>query len=213
MPSAQAISAGSRPSPQISGRRGALKRAWPLPSPSTSTTQGTMPTVSSSPKATAPGSPPRSRSAEQHRRPDRRMAGEGQLAAGREDAQARAVPRLVGRQHEHGLGQVELAGDRLHRRGVEPFGIEHHRERVAGERPIGEHVEGDEASGHGASWRPPLPEGEGRHGDSHPGEGLQSNRLGRNPSPISPSGGCRQIDLDDHRAVVAGFRAVPADAG
>ena len=63
MPSAQAISAGSRPSPQISGRRGARKRAWPLSSPSTSTTQGTTPTVSSSPKATAPGSPPRSRSA------------------------------------------------------------------------------------------------------------------------------------------------------
>ena len=88
------------------------------------------------------------------------MAGEGQLAAGREDAQAGAVPRFVGRQHEDGLGQVELAGDRLHRRRVEPFGIEHHGERVAGERSVGEHVEGDEAAGHGASWRPPLPEGE-----------------------------------------------------
>ena len=88
------------------------------------------------------------------------MAGEGQLAAGREDAQAGAVPRLVGRQHEHGLGEVELAGDRLHRRRVEPFGIQHHGERVAGKRPIGEHVEGDEAAGHGASWRPPLRAGE-----------------------------------------------------
>src|SRR5215213_7195696 len=97
---------------------------------------------------------------EQHRRPDRRMAGEGQLAAGREDAQAGAVPRLVRRQHEHGLGQVELAGNFLHRRRVKPFGIEHHGERVAGERSGREHVEGDEAAGHGASWRAPLPEGE-----------------------------------------------------
>ena len=45
------------------------------------------------------------------------------------------MPRLVGRQHEDGLGQVELAGDRCIAARVEPFRIEHHGERVAGERP------------------------------------------------------------------------------
>jgi hypothetical protein len=42
---------------------------------------------------------------------------------------------------EDGLRQVELGRDRLHAGVVEAFGIEHHGERVAGERPVGEDVE------------------------------------------------------------------------
>jgi len=94
------------------------------------------------------------------RRPDARVAGEGQLDGRGEDAQPVVRVRGGRRQHEGRLGQVELAGDRLHRRRVESFGIEHHGERVAGKRSGREHVEGDEAAGHGASWRPPLPAGE-----------------------------------------------------
>src|SRR5712672_1677775 len=44
---------------------------------------------------------------------------------------------------------AELARDRLHRDGVEVFGLEHDRERVAGKAALGEHVEGDETAAHG----------------------------------------------------------------
>jgi len=40
-----------------------------------------------------------------------------------------------------GFGMAELACDRLHRIGFEPIGVEHHRERIAGEALVGEHVE------------------------------------------------------------------------
>jgi hypothetical protein len=85
---------------------------------------------------------------EQHGGPDRRVAGKGKLGGGREDAQSRPVAWFLGRQHEHGLSEVELASDRLHDRPVEPFSIEHDGEGVAGEAPAGEHVEGDKSSAH-----------------------------------------------------------------
>ena len=88
---------------------------------------------------------------EQHRSPDGRMARERQLARGREDAQAGAVGRIGRRQHEHGLGVIELARNGLHRGGVERVGVEHDRERIAGEAALREHVEGGIAIFHDAS--------------------------------------------------------------
>src|SRR5437763_1208300 len=69
-----------------------------------------------------------------------RMAGEGQLLLGREDPRPVRRARLGGRQHEHRLGQVELPGQRLQLSTGEGPGLEHHRERVAGERPVGEDI-------------------------------------------------------------------------
>lgn len=57
--------------------------------------------------------------------------------------------RIGGPQDEHCLRMAELARDRLHRNGVEVFGVEDNRERVAGEAARGEHVEGDETAAHG----------------------------------------------------------------
>ncbi len=77
-----------------------------------------------------------------------RVAGEGQFAAGREDPQPRRVGRGPRLEHEHGLGEVEFARDRLHAAVVEAVGIEHHGERIALERRLGEHVEREEAARH-----------------------------------------------------------------
>ncbi len=85
---------------------------------------------------------------EQHRGPDGRVAGERQLPRRGENANARAVARVGRGEDEHGLGVVELARDRLHRRRVELVGVEHHGERVAGKVPVGEHVERREAPAH-----------------------------------------------------------------
>ena len=90
--------------------------------------------------------------AEQHRRADRRVAGEGQLPPGREDAQRGAVAGILGRADEHRLGEVELARDRLHAAIIEALGIEHHGELVAGERLAREHIERVEAAGHGGPF-------------------------------------------------------------
>jgi len=84
----------------------------------------------------------------QHRGADRRMAGKGKLPRRREDADRGAVHRPRGRHHEHRLGQVELPRDRLHPRLVEAVAIEDHGERVAGEGPVGEHVQDGVAPGH-----------------------------------------------------------------
>jgi hypothetical protein len=85
---------------------------------------------------------------EQHRGPDGRVAGERQLPRRGENANAGAVRGLGRREHEHRLGVVELARDRLHRRRVERFGVEHDGERIAGKAPVGEHVERGEAPAH-----------------------------------------------------------------
>jgi hypothetical protein len=66
------------------------------------------------------------------------MPGEGQLLARGEDAQA--IVGLVALQQEGRLGEVGPAGDALHGRGVQALGADHHRHRVAEERPLGEDV-------------------------------------------------------------------------
>ena len=78
---------------------------------------------------------------DEHRRANRRVAGEGQLGGGREDARVRHVHRVARRQQEDRLRQVELARDGLHRGLVEVLGLADHGQRVAGERAGGEHVE------------------------------------------------------------------------
>jgi hypothetical protein len=76
---------------------------------------------------------------------DRRVPGEGQFRLGREDAHLGRVARVLGRQHEGGLGEVELARDRLHGAGREARGLGQHGELVAAERGVREHVGDDEA--------------------------------------------------------------------
>src|SRR5262249_25769341 len=65
-----------------------------------------------------------------------------------ENANARAVSGVGRREHEHRLGVVELARDRLHRRRVEGLRVEHDGERIAGKAPVGEHVERGESPAH-----------------------------------------------------------------
>jgi hypothetical protein len=78
------------------------------------------------------------------------MAGERQLALRGEDAGA--VGRLAGRwQHENGLRQVELAGQRMHLVTGEIFRAVDHGERVAREGAVGEHV--DDLVRHGGHVR------------------------------------------------------------
>ena len=78
---------------------------------------------------------------DQRRRSDGRMAGERQFALRRENPHPRAVDRVSRLENEHGLGQVELGGDRLHARVVEAFGVKDHGKRIAGERRLGEHIQ------------------------------------------------------------------------
>ena len=77
----------------------------------------------------------------QRGRADGRMSGEGHLYGRSEDAHARRVRVVLRLGDEHGLGQVELARDRLHARRVEAVGVEHNGQRVAAEPLVGEHVE------------------------------------------------------------------------
>jgi hypothetical protein len=76
------------------------------------------------------------------------MAGKRQLPRRGEDAQPRAVRRISRREHKDGLGMTKLARDRLHGVPLEPLRLEHHRERIAGKAPVGEHVERREPSAH-----------------------------------------------------------------
>ena len=78
------------------------------------------------------------------------MAGEGQLGLGREDADLGGVRRVLRRQHEGRLGEVELGGDRLHLLGREAFGVENDGQRIAAELPVGENVDGLERTFHGS---------------------------------------------------------------
>ena len=73
---------------------------------------------------------------ERDRRAHRGVAGEGQLAPRHEDADRGRMGGVARRLDEHRLRQVELARDRLHRGGVEPLAIEHHRQRIAGQRCV-----------------------------------------------------------------------------
>src|SRR6516162_7058264 len=78
------------------------------------------------------------------------MAGEWQFGARREDANLRGVRWLARRQYKSGLGQIELAGDRLHLRAGQRRCIGKNGERIAAEFAVGEDVDGNERNLH---WR------------------------------------------------------------
>ena len=85
---------------------------------------------------------------ERERCTDIGVAGEGELGHGGEDADARGVGRVLGRQDEGLLGVVELARDRLHLLVRQAARVEDDGERVAAEGPVGEDVDGDEGDLH-----------------------------------------------------------------
>ena len=85
--------------------------------------------------------------------PERRVAGERQLGDRREDADAVVGRGVLGRQHERGLGQVGPVREPLHRLGVEPGPVEHHRDRVAEVGHVGEDVDLGERAAHQRSLR------------------------------------------------------------
>jgi hypothetical protein len=60
------------------------------------------------------------------------------------------VTRIVGRQHEGGLGVIELARDALHLRARQARRLRQHRERIAAKASLGEHVAGEIAIAHDA---------------------------------------------------------------
>ncbi len=76
------------------------------------------------------------------------MAGEGHLGLGREDADLGGVGRVLGRQHEGRLGQVELGCDGLHPLARQALCIGDDGQRVAPELAVGEDVHGDEVEFH-----------------------------------------------------------------
>ena len=77
---------------------------------------------------------------EDEARADGRVAGHRKLAPRREDAHAPVVRRVVGRQHEGRLRQVELFGDGLHRLGRQPAPVRENGQGVPAERAVCEHV-------------------------------------------------------------------------
>src|SRR5207244_1099778 len=77
---------------------------------------------------------------EHERRPDGRMSGERKLARGREDPQP-VIATLLRGHHERGLRQVQLLRRGLHRAIVDRAAVAEHRELVAAELPVGEHVD------------------------------------------------------------------------
>ena len=83
-----------------------------------------------------------------------RVAGERQLAAGREDAHAPRMGRVAWRKDEGRFWEVELARDRLHRIRADPARVGQHRELVAAERLVGEHVEDHEVVTHLLTFQP-----------------------------------------------------------
>ena len=90
------------------------------------------------------------------RRPGRahaRVAGKWQFAARGEDADP-VVRAGTGRHEKDRLRQVQPSSQRLHRASVHVAGIEHHRQRIAGTRTRGEHIELHITTGHGAVRHP-----------------------------------------------------------
>ena len=79
---------------------------------------------------------------------------EGDFPGRREEAQLHVVIGAIRRQHEGGVGVVQLSGERLHFRFAERFRSEHDARRIAGEQLVGENVDlenVDGALGHGMS--------------------------------------------------------------
>ena len=74
-------------------------------------------------------------------RADGRVAGEGQLAPRREDAQPVVGLGMGGRANEGRLGQIGPVRYRLHPSGRQVVAVEHHRHRVALEGDSGEHID------------------------------------------------------------------------
>ena len=103
-----------------------------------------QPIAREGPAVTLPG-------ARQHEgRADIGMAGERQLGLGREDADLGGMRGIPGRQHEGRLGEVEFGRDRLHLLRRQALGVGDDGQRIAAERPVGEHVDGGEFEFHGA---------------------------------------------------------------
>ena len=82
-------------------------------------------------------------------RAERRMAGEGQLAARREDPHPVVGAGLRRREDERRLGEVRPVGDAGELVVGEPVTVEHDGDRVAAVRRLGEHVDLGEAALHG----------------------------------------------------------------
>ena len=81
-------------------------------------------------------------------RADVGMAGERHLGLGREDPDLGGMRRVLRRQHEGRLGEVELGGDRLHLLGGQASGVGHDGQGIAAEPAVREHVHGDEIEFH-----------------------------------------------------------------
>ena len=91
------------------------------------------------------------RRGEDERRTERRVAGERELGRRGEDPDPR-VTALLRRQHEHGLGEVDLARERLEQLLGDLARVGEDGELVARERRVGEDVGDDVAKvGHGLS--------------------------------------------------------------
>ena len=71
---------------------------------------------------------------------DRRMAREGEFARRSENSHARPMGRIGRGQYEDRLGVVEFPRDRLHLGPGQAGGIQHDREGIAPEAPVGEYV-------------------------------------------------------------------------
>ena len=69
------------------------------------------------------------------------MAGEAHLDVWREDAHLRGVRGVLRRQDERRLREVHLVRDPLHQPHLNVLRVEHHRELVARQRLVGEHVD------------------------------------------------------------------------
>src|SRR5215472_16987489 len=85
---------------------------------------------------------------EQEPRSDNRMAGELELFASGENAEACECVVFGGLLDENGFGKIHLAGDRLHGVIREAVAIGDHRQRIALKSDGGEDVEGVETSFH-----------------------------------------------------------------
>src|SRR5205809_795998 len=87
------------------------------------------------------------------RRPDRRMARERDLSAGREDPVPVVRGRVARGKNERRLGDVHLSRDPQHLRGGKACGPREYRERVPAERRVGEDIDSpvvEEPFRHGA---------------------------------------------------------------